>query len=343
MRCPKCHFQGSRTSQTPLHNLRLPLWTFAYILTEALHIHPQVLTASSIQRRLGVSNNTATLLKRRLQLFLREFVPVIKQIMTQEINQHFGDDFRFPRDTASDLTRLTEKRPVISMDTMAIFSAKKGSNGYRKRFKHNGQTASIYLSDEVALERGKYQIGTLVHTIGIKKGPVIFDSVPDQKQRTLQPLLDFLPPNAPTFTDQGYPWLRRYNDNHRTVNHSKRAIDRKRNVWSRERWSCNGVHSQTAEGFQRVLKHSFLAGYGYIRPEYSQLYLDEWCALKGLNLYGLERLAELKGGTLCGESERPMQRHLVTAFPKSAMFRRISTILPMPQHLNAFNAENSLQ
>ncbi|MFI5416224.1 MAG: hypothetical protein ACHQXJ_02610, partial [Nitrososphaerales archaeon] len=47
----------------------------------------------------------------------------------------------------------------------------------------------------------------------------------------------------------------------------------------------------------------FLAGYGYIRPEYSQLYLDEWCALKGLNLYGLERLDALRNG---GDSKKPI-------------------------------------
>ena len=118
------------------------------------------------------------------------------------------------------------------------------------------------------------------------------------------PLLKFLPEHAPIFSDSGYPWLKRYNHNHRTVNHSKRAKDRKRNVWPRDRWSCCGVHSQTAEGFQRILKHSFLAGYGYIRPEYSQLYLDEWCALKGLRLYGLERLAGLRAVEVGGESKR---------------------------------------
>jgi len=286
---------------TPLHNLRLPLWTFSYILTEALNIHPQVLTASSIQRRLGVSNNTATLLKRRLQLFLREFVPVIKTIINQEVKEHFPEDYRFPRDPDTDLTGLTENKPVVSMDTVALFSARERSNGYRKRFRHHGQTSSIYLSDSVALERGKYQIGTLVSTICLKKGLVVFDSIPNQKQRTIQPLLGFLPEHTPIFTDQGYPWLKRYNHNHRSVNHSKRAKDRKRNVWSRERWSCRGVHSQTAEGFQRVLKHSFLAGYGYIRPEYSQLYLDEWCVLKGLRLYGWDRLAEMRDG---GDSKR---------------------------------------
>ncbi|WP_232435209.1 hypothetical protein [Leptospira noguchii] len=67
-----------------------------------------------------------------------------------------------------------------------MFSASQRANGYRKRFKHKGQTASIYLSDSVAEERGKYQIGTLCHTIAIKGGPVILSSVPDQKQKTLQ-------------------------------------------------------------------------------------------------------------------------------------------------------------
>ncbi len=331
IRCPKCHFQGSRTSQTPLHNLRLPLWTFSYILTESLHMHPQVLSAAAIQRRLGVSNNTATLLKRRLQLFLREFIQPIKQIMSEEIKKEFGDTFRFPRDTTSDLTGLAENKPIISMDTVALFSARERSNGYRKRFRHHGQTSSIYLSDSVALEKGKYQIGTLVSTIGIKRGPVIFDSIPDQRQRTILPLLKFLPEHAPIFSDSGYPWLKRYNHNHREVNHSKRAKDRKRNVWSRERWSCCGVHSQTAEGFQRVLKHSFLSGYGYIRPEYSQLYLDEWCALRGLKLYGLERLNGLRSGGVSERAispERQSEKHEKWSF--KAKINRCLYNLPTP-------------
>jgi len=271
---------------------------------ESMHVFPQVLTATSIQRRLGCSNNTASLLKRRLQLFLREFIPDIKKLMAEDIQKGFGEGYRLPQDDQTDLTGLIDGKPVVSVDTVALFSAGERSNGFRKRYKHRGQTSSIYLTDSVAREKGKYQIGTLVNTIGIKRGAVIFDSIPDQKQQTIQPLLDFLPQHAPIFSDEGFPWLRRYNHNHRAINHSKRAKDRKRNVWSRERWSCKGVHSQTAEGFQRVLKHSFLAGYVYIKPEYSQLYLDEWSALKGLTVYGFERLLAIRGaGGLWGQCE----------------------------------------
>ncbi len=176
------------------------------------------------------------------------------------------------------------------MDCVALFSATQRSNGGRKRFRHTGQTASIYLSDKVAEEKGKYQIGTLCHTIAVKKGPVILDSIPDQKQRTIQPLLDFLPPHTPTFTDEGYPWLSRYNRNHRAVNHSARAQDSKRSVWARNRWSKNGVHDQAAEGFQRILKHSFISGYSYIRPQFSRLYLNEYAALKNIRVYSLDTL-----------------------------------------------------
>ncbi|MBP7738343.1 MAG: hypothetical protein KA369_20380 [Spirochaetes bacterium] len=303
MRCPQCHYQGSRTAYTPLHHFKLPLWTFGYILTEAMQLHPQVLNTASIQRKLGVSSNSAILLKRRLQLFLSEFIPDIKALMVKDIDKEFGDSFRFPKEPEIDLSKQIEEKPVIYADTVALFSARERSNGYRKRYKHHGQTASIYLSDSVADKRGKYQIGTLVHTIGIKKGPVIFDSVPDQKQHTIKPLFDFLPANAPTFTDEGYPWLKRYNDNHRSVNHSARAKDKKRNVWARDRWSKNGVHNQVAEGNQRIIKHAFITGYSYIRPEFSQLYLDEYSALKGLRVYGFERILDLRGKKRVGNVE----------------------------------------
>ncbi|WP_246838584.1 hypothetical protein [Leptospira stimsonii] len=191
---------------------------------------------------------------------------------------------------SGDLKPCIEGKPVVHTDTLALFSASQRANGFRKRFKHKGQTASIYLSDSVAEQRGKYQIGTLCHTIAIKGGPVILFSVPDQKQKTLQPLFDFLPTDVPLFADEGIPWMERYNVNFRSVNHSARAIDTKRNVWGKDRWSKDGIHSQVAEGNQRTIKYSFIASYSYIRPENSILYLNEYSALKGLRVYGLETL-----------------------------------------------------
>ena len=66
--------------------------------------------------------------------------------------------------------------------------------------------------------------------------------------------MDFLPENAPMFTDEGYEFLKRYNMNHRAINHSARAKDKKRSVWARNRWSKDGVNNQVAESFQRVVK-----------------------------------------------------------------------------------------
>ncbi|MCR9142056.1 MAG: transposase [bacterium] len=183
-----------------------------------------------------------------------------------------------------------------------MYSATQRANGGRSRHRHSGQTASIYLTEKVAEERGKFQIGTLVHTIAIKQGPVILDSVPGVAQKDVQPLFGFLPANTPTFTDDGYPWLSRYNRNHRAVNHSARAKDKKRNVWARNRWSRGGVHNQVAEGTQRMVKASFLAAYGYFNPKYSQLYLNEYSALKSIRVYGLESL--LKAPIVCNVDPR---------------------------------------
>jgi len=288
--CPKCFYQGSRTSYTPLHHLKLPLWVFSYILIESLHLYPAVLSGEAIRRRLDVSKNTATLLKRRLQLFMSDLKPAIKELITEDIKKAF-DNISLPQN--QDLTELIKDKPVVFADTVALFSATQRSNGGRSRYKHTGQTASIYLTDAVAQERGKYQIGTLCHTMGIKQGAVILDSISNQKQQSVQPLFDFLPKHTPIFTDDGYPWLSRYNLNHRAINHSARAKDKKRNVWARDRWSKNGVHNQVAEGFQRILKHSFISGYSYINPKYSQLYLNEYSGLKAVKVYGLDCILDL--------------------------------------------------
>ncbi len=148
-------------------------------------MYPAVLSGEGIRRRLGISKNSATLLKRRLQLFLSDLIPSVKELMARDIK----DTWKYKMLPANrDLTSLVKGKPVLQMDTVALFSATQRSNGGRKRHKHTGQTASIYLSDQVAKEKGKYQIGTLCHTIGIKQGAVILDSIPDQKFRSVKPL-----------------------------------------------------------------------------------------------------------------------------------------------------------
>ncbi|WP_225913651.1 hypothetical protein [Leptospira yasudae] len=271
--------------------MKLPLWVFSYLLIESIELFPLGLSASAICRKLSVSKNTGTLLKRRLQIFCSDLIPLIKEEMVKDLKKSWKGK-KLPE--SGDLKAFIENKPIVKTDTLALFSASQRANGYRKRFKHKGQTASIYLTDSVAEEKGKYQIGTLVHTLAIKGGPVIFSSVPDQKQKSLQPLFDFLPDDVPLFADEGIPWMERYNKNFRSINHSARAKDGKRNVWARNRWSRDGVHNQVSEGNQRIIKHSFLASYSYIRPENSILYLNEYSALKGIRVYGLERLVGKK-------------------------------------------------
>ncbi|TGK00537.1 hypothetical protein EHO58_18985 [Leptospira selangorensis] len=61
--------------------------------------------------------------------------------------------------------------------------------------------------------------------------------------------------------------------------------------FARNRWSKNGVHNQVAEGNHRVLKTAF-AAYGYIKPKYSQMYLNEFSFIKNANVFGLDVLVE---------------------------------------------------
>jgi len=292
IRCVKCKAHISLTSYTPSHHLKTPLWTLGYLIKEAIDLHPQPLTSACISKKLKVGNSTATTLKRRIQLFLSDMIPSIKLLMAQDVRKDFPEGFSLP-EKSEDITGLVDGKNVVFSDSLAIFSASQRANGYRSRYKHRGQTSSIFLSDEVALEKKKYQIGILCHTLAIKGGPVIFTSVPDQTQKTIEPLLDFLPENHVHFSDEGFPWLARLNDNFRAVNHSARAKNLKRNVWAKNRWSKNGVHSQTAEGNQRALK-TCMRNYSYVSPEYSQMYLNEFSALKAIKIYGLVKLAEVK-------------------------------------------------
>ncbi|MCB1172421.1 MAG: transposase, partial [Leptospiraceae bacterium] len=158
--------------------------------------------------------------------------------------------------------------------------------------KHTGQTASIYLTDRIAEEKGRTQIGSLVHTVALKQGPVFLTAVPDNKQASIAPNLNWLPYGSVVMADQGFPYLRRYrNLQYREVNHSVRAKDTKRNKWGRNRWSRNGINNQVAEGIQRTLKYSVLSAHGYIKPENMPLYLDEFSAIKGVRHFGIDNIA----------------------------------------------------
>ncbi|MBX3722393.1 MAG: transposase [Turneriella sp.] len=286
IKCPKCRHQQSRFSYTPFHHLKLPVWQFGWAIWESLQRYPAVLSSSEIRRRLGIGPNSALLLKRRLQLFATQQMPRIKELMQHELKERFSG-VRLPNVSENkNVNQVLHHRPVPQADSMVLFSASQRSNQGRKRHKHTGQTASIYLSDKL----GGAQVGTLVHTLSWKGGPVIYDSISNNKGETLRPLLDdYLPKDVPVFTDEGYKFYFRINKNHRMVNHSRKSED-KRFKWARNRWSINGVHNQVAEGNHRNLKWHFTAGYSYIRPEYSQLYLNEYAFWKNIKYYGWDKL-----------------------------------------------------
>ncbi|MBX3722419.1 MAG: transposase [Turneriella sp.] len=262
------------------------MWQFGWAIWESLQRYPAVLSSSEIRRRLGIGPNSALLLKRRLQLFATQQMPRIKELMQHELKERFSG-VRLPNVSENkNVNQVLHHRPVPQADSMVLFSASQRSNQGRKRHKHTGQTASIYLSDKL----GGAQVGTLVHTLSWKGGPVIYDSISNNKGETLRPLLDdYLPKDVPVFTDEGYKFYFRINKNHRMVNHSRKSED-KRFKWARNRWSINGVHNQVAEGNHRNLKWHFTAGYSYIRPEYSQLYLNEYAFWKNIKYYGWDKL-----------------------------------------------------
>ncbi len=286
VKCPECRHQQSRFSYTPFHHLKLPTWMFGWVIHESLQRYPQVVTSTEIQRRLGIAKNSALLLKRRIQLFATQQTDRIKQLMHKELTDRF-EDVKLPHvNLNQNVNEVLQGRSVPHVDSVVLFSASQRANGGRKRHKHTGQTASIYMNDKL----GGRQIGTLVHTLAIKNGPVILDSVSNNRGETLRPLLDkYIPKDTPVFSDEGYKWYFRINKSHRMVNHNRKSED-KRYKWARNRWCINGVNNQTAEGFQRNLKWHFGAGYGYIRPEYSQLYLNEYSFFKNIKYYGWDKL-----------------------------------------------------
>lgn len=284
IRCEKCFLQVSRYSYTPLHGFKLPYWMFGYALEECVLQYPKVVTAKELQRRLGIAYNSALLLKRRIQLLSADMIPRIKDLLTKKLNSEF-DNFSLPKESVN-ISSLTADKAIVNADSVVLFSASQRANKGRKRFKHTGLTASVYLSEKL----GGKQIGTLVHTIALKGGGVIYQAVNDQTADTLgNQIREFIPLNSVIFTDEGYPFLKGIYPNHRMVNHSAKSKD-KRYHWARNRWSKDGVNNQVAEGNQSLLKSAFRS-YHYFKPENASFYLDEYSFLSNVKAYGLESFA----------------------------------------------------
>jgi len=258
---------------------------FGLALYESVIRYPQVLTATELQRRLGIAKNSATLLKRRLQLFTSDQMPKIKKLIHKELAERFTN-FEFPRADV-DLKESINGHAIPQADVCILYSSKPTANKGRKRTKYRG-TSSVYMNDAL----GGRQIGSIIHTLSWQKGPAIFDAVQGTDGNSIGPLLTkYLSVNCPLFTDEGYKFYYRVNKNHRMVNHSRKSVD-KRYRWARNRWCRNSVNNAVAEGNNRVLKYSFISGYSYISAEYMPLYLSEFSFIKSLRYYGWKALVE---------------------------------------------------
>jgi hypothetical protein len=286
LRCPDCHKQQSRLVGTPLNHLKLPRWMFGLVLREMVIQHPNVVTTAQIQRRLGITPESALRLKRRIQVFASTHIEHMQKRLYEVLAQTF-EGFDLLKDTEADLSELSREVPIPQADTVVLYSCSQRANKGRKRYKRKGQTSSVYRSESL----GGEQMGTLVNTFGIRQGPAFFDSISDQKMNTLNPLIrKYMPHNTPIFTDMGYRAFT--GKNHRMVNHSARSKD-KRYKFARNRWSKKGVHCNVAEGLNALVKQSFSA-YRWINPKYSQLYLNEFAFIRNLKHFDMLELIKEK-------------------------------------------------
>jgi len=289
IRCTECHLTASRLSHTPFVHLKLPLWMLGWTLEQSMLKYPQVLTGAEIRRQLNITEEAALRLKKRIQVFASQQKGAVESLFYGELKKRFIGKSLLEPDT-SDINKRVDTPvlglPIPQSDSVVLFSARERSNKGRKRFRHHGQTASIYAADSL----GGHQIGTMVQTTTWKGGPALYESIPNQQIRTLLPIIQRqIPKDVPLFTDMGMEWFKAHNRNHRTVNHnlqSKRGKGK-----SRRRFQQNGIHTQAAEGRQGALKSAFRS-YRYIRPQYSQLYLNEYSFLGALKYFGVEEIAK---------------------------------------------------
>lgn len=215
--------------------------------------YPKIMTSMEISRKLNLSYKTSFYLKKRLKIIFSQLNETLKRNLYVELKNPVESD----------------KKPIAVADSVVLYSSSLRANKHRSRRYKTG-TASIYASNSI----GGYQIGSLIHTIGINGGMTFYKSIPLNNQEYLgKDLDDKIPKNVTLYTDEGYTfiWDR---PNHKMVNHSRRSNDSRYNL-SRERWvTKEGVSSNGAEARNNILKQSFRS-YGYVSLKFSQLYLDE--------------------------------------------------------------------
>lgn len=295
IKCTRCKIHSSVLSHTPFARLKIPMWSIGWLLNESIIRAPAVVTTTYIQKTLGIHYSSAMRLKRRLQILSSEYTPRIRALMSDELKQRYGKikplPEKDPNDINREVTRYMRDKRIPQADTVVLYSTQNTANKGRKRFRAHGQTASIYRADSL----GGDQVGTLVNTITWRGGPAVYDSIPNQRAETLLPILErVIPTNTPLFTDEGYRWYKPHNKNLRTVNHNMPA--RRGTGKSRRRWQQNGVHTQAAEGRNGALKLAFKQ-YRYVKPKYSQLYLNEHSFIGALKYYGIEKIASANAAT----------------------------------------------
>ncbi len=87
--------------------------------------------------------------------------------------------------------------------------------------------------------------------------------------------------------DEAYSSLYGKYRNVRLINHSLKA-KRKIHSFSKERWSKEGVNTNSVEGANGVLK-SAMRQYRWFNCKYSQLYLNEFAVAKNIKFFNVEK------------------------------------------------------
>ncbi|MCB1202380.1 MAG: transposase [Leptospiraceae bacterium] len=274
-------------------HLKIDRGYFGALIYEQFIRFPMPVTASELVRRWHISYPTALKLKRRVQLLCCQQMDKVRTIVYRELDKEYKG-YRLPK---GNLSEELKDRRVVHADTVSLYSMSQRTNKYRARYRSTGQTASIYMSPKV----GGHQRGILANVISCwKGGPVIIDSVPDQRMDTLYPVFNnVIAPDAPIFTDEGFKWLPYANA--RQVNHNKKSTSAgKRYKWARDRWvTKEGVHNNQSESINNILK-TYMRNYRYVSVPWSQVYLQEFSFFKalrsGIKIHDLVGVKPTKSG-----------------------------------------------
>jgi len=250
--CNNCNKSFSVTTQTSLHNTRLPLRTWLYaiaLITDA----KKGMSAKQLERNIGVHYETAWKMYMKLRELMVEPIPKLKKIVEMD-ETYTGGKPRY----SPDYCDLSPKKQA-ELDKKIEMLKKKGVKFSK------GKAKPKQCSRNVKRGRGT----TKIPIVGItqRDGNVIAQVMKKLTSNNLKKMVEkYVKKEEATIITDDYKGYKKLDNiiKHITIEHKKKV------------YSYKGVNTNTIESFWAIIKRGIMGQYHKVSPKYLPDYINEF-------------------------------------------------------------------